>query len=116
MQAPPTATKNSGKDKRIANLKPFKAGQSGNPGGRPKNKPITELYERILTDPKNMAAVEKAVLKTLLKGNMAMVLLLREITERIEGKVMQPIEADVTMNLAEAIAEGRKRAAMKMVS
>jgi hypothetical protein len=58
----------------------------------------------------------KAVLKTLLKGNMAMVLLLREITERIEGKVIQPIETDITMNLAEAIAEGRKRAAMKTVA
>ena len=55
-------------------------------------------------------------MKTLLKGNMAMVLLLREITERIEGKVIQPIETDITMNLAEAIAEGRKRAAMKTVA
>lgn len=101
----------TGKDKRIANLKPFQPGQSGNAGGRPKKLPITELYERILSDPANIAAIEKAVLATLRKGNMAMVLLLREITERMEGKVTQPVEASITLNLAEAIAEARKRVA-----
>lgn len=110
----PAAAQNSEKKRgRAGNLKPFKPGQSGNPGGRPKKRPITELYERILGDPKNIAAIEKAVLKTLSKGNMAMVLLLREITERIEGKVTQPIEADITVNLADAIAKARKRAAME---
>jgi hypothetical protein len=103
-------TRNSGENKGTANLKPFKPGQSGNPGGRPKKKPITELYERILADPKNIASIEDAVVKALKKGNMAMVLLLREITERVEGKVTQPIEADITVNLADAIAEARKRA------
>jgi hypothetical protein len=29
---------------RIENLKPFKPGQSGNPGGRPKKRPITDEY------------------------------------------------------------------------
>ena len=29
---------------RIENLKPFKPGQSGNPGGRPKKRPITDRY------------------------------------------------------------------------
>lgn len=96
---------------RVENLKPFKAGQSGNPGGRPKKRPITELYERLLADPENVAAIEKAILATLRKRNMAMVLLLREITERVEGKVTQPIETQVKMNLAELIAEARKRAA-----
>jgi hypothetical protein len=106
-----TAAQNSGKNSgRVENLKPFKAGQSGNPGGRPTKRPITELYERILADPKNIASIEKAVVKALSKGNMAMVLLLREITDRIEGKVTQPIEADITVNLADAIAEARKRA------
>ena len=83
----------------------------GIPGGRPKKRPVTELYERILADPKNIAAIEKAVLKALSRGSMAMVLLLREMAERVEGKVMQPIEADITVNLADTIAEARKRAA-----
>jgi hypothetical protein len=114
MKAKTTAAQNSGENRgRVENLKPFKPGQSGNPGGRPKKRPITELYERILADPKNIAAIEKAVLKALSRGNMAMVLLLREITERVEGKVTQPIEANVTMNLAELIAEARKRAGIQ---
>ena len=34
----------------------------------------------------------------------------REAADRIEGKVSQPIEADISVNLADAIAEARKRA------
>lgn len=88
----------------------WKPGESGNPNGRPRKKPITELYERILSDPENLAQIERAVTKALSKGQMAMVLQLREMTDRIEGKVMQPIEADITVNLADAIAAARKRA------
>lgn len=88
----------------------FKPGQSGNPGGRPKKKPITEMYEAILNDPEEIAKIRASVVKALVKGNMAMVLQLREMTDRTEGKVTQPIEADITVNLADAIAEARKRA------
>lgn len=91
--------------------KGFMPGESGNPSGRPKKKPITELYEQILSDPETMEMLRKAVIKALSRGQMAMVLQLREMTDRIEGKVTQPIEADVTVNLADAIAEARKRAA-----
>lgn len=101
---------NTGKNKGAENLKPWKPGESGNPSGRPKKKPVTEMYERILSDPKNLAAIEQATVRALLKGNMAMVLQLREMTDRVEGKVTQPIEADITVNLADAIAEARKRA------
>lgn len=93
--------------------KGFAPGQSGNPGGRPKKKPLTELYERILADPGTIAALEKAVIQTLRKGNMAMVLLLREMTERIEGKMTQTFDADVTVNLADVIAAARKRVAAR---
>ena len=37
----------------------FKPGQTGNAGGRPEEKPITETYEKILRDPKNLALLEK---------------------------------------------------------
>jgi hypothetical protein len=109
--APKKSTGNSGKNRgKVENLKPFKPGQSGNPSGRPKKKPITEMYERILNDPKAIAALEKAVKKALSKGQMAMVLQLKEMTDRVEGKVTQPIEADISVNLADAIAQARKRA------
>lgn len=88
----------------------WKPGQSGNPSGRPKKKPITELYESILNDPEQIAALRKSIIKVLDKGNMAMVLHLKEMADRIEGKVTQPIEAEISVNLADAIAEARKRA------
>jgi hypothetical protein len=88
----------------------WQPGQSGNPGGRPKKKPVTDLYEAILGDEEAMEQLKKAVLKALTKGNMAMVLQLKEMTDRVEGKVTQPIEADVRVDLAGAIAEARKRA------
>lgn len=89
----------------------WKPGQSGNPGGRPKKKPITELYEELLGDPDFIDALKSSLRGTVKKGNMAMVLQLREMTDRVEGKVTLPIEANVTMNLAEAMAAARKRAA-----
>lgn len=104
----PTNSANKGKN--TVGLKPWKPGQSGNPSGRPHKKPVTEMYERILSDPIALKAMEKAIKKALGKGQMAMVLQLREMTDRVEGKVTQPITADVTVNLSEAIAEARKRA------
>ena len=97
--------------RRLANLRlPWQPGESGNPSGRPKKKPITEMYERILNNPEHLAAIELATVNALKKGNMAFVLQLREVTDRIEGKVTLPIEADITVNLSDAIAEARKRA------
>jgi hypothetical protein len=88
----------------------WQPGQSGNPSGRPKKKAITEMYERILNDPEHIKAIELATVKALRAGNMAMVLQLREMADRTEGKVTQPIEAEISVNLADAIALARKRA------
>lgn len=90
--------------------KGFMPGKSGNPTGRPLKKPITEMYERIMSDPALVDAFEASIVKLLLKGNMATVLQLREVTDRLEGKITQPIEADISVNLADAIAAARKRA------
>lgn len=97
-------------DPRLANLRPWQPGQSGNPSGRPKKKLITEMYEEILNDPEHIAAIKAATVKALKAGNMAMVLQLREMADRTEGKVTQPIEAEISVNLADVIAEARKRA------
>lgn len=88
----------------------WKPGQSGNPSGRPKKKPITEIFERIMNNPELVAQFEAAIAKSIMKGGMAGVMYVREAADRIEGKVTQPIEADISVNLAEAIAEARKRA------
>ena len=90
--------------------KGFMPGQSGNPSGRPVRKPVTDLYMEIFDDPEAMAELRTAIKRALSKGQMAMVLQLREMTDRVEGKVTQPIQADVTVNLADAIAQARKRA------
>src|SRR5262245_60822112 len=47
---------------KIENLKPWQSGQSGNPGGRPKKKPITELYEQLLNDGATVRAIRAAIL------------------------------------------------------
>ena len=107
----PSENSEQNTDPRLANLKPWQPGQSGNPGGRPKRKPITELYEQILADPEAVEELRSAIRKAIKTGQMAMVLQLREMTDRVEGKVTQPIQADLTVNLADAIAESRKRVA-----
>jgi hypothetical protein len=78
------------------NLTPWRPGQSGNPGGRPKKKPITELYQEMLNDGAIVEAIRKAILKNIRTGKSAFVSQLREMTERVEGKVTQPIAANVT--------------------
>ncbi len=82
-----------------------------NPGGRPKKRPITEIYERILADTKNCNSIEAAVLKLVLGGRMASVLTLREMAERVEGKVAQQVElnGELTLALSERIQKARER-------
>jgi hypothetical protein len=76
---------------RTQNLTPWRPGQSGNPGGRPKKKPITELYQDMLNDDSTIKAIRKAILKNIRGGKSAFVSQLREMTERVEGKVTQPV-------------------------
>jgi len=91
--------KNSeGRRRRIQTLEPFRwrTGQSGNPGGRPKRKPITEAYNEILAaiDPKTgmtgaqILALE-AFKKAVMDGNPT---LIKEITDRVEGTVKQTLD------------------------
>jgi hypothetical protein len=81
---------------KIENLKPWQPGQSGNPGGRPKKKPITELYEQLLNDGATVKAIRAAILRNIKNSKTTFVPLLREMADRVEGKVTQSIEAKVT--------------------
>lgn len=72
----------------------WKPGQSANPGGRPKSKPITEAYNRIgELPPEEFAAFkpknvfEMKALEMLLANGCNLVSAVREITNRIEGSV-----------------------------
>lgn len=91
--------------------KGFMPGESGNPGGRPKKKVITEIFEKMLEDPEFVDQVEGSIKKMILSGRMVGQLMLKEMTDRTEGKVVQPIEGNLSMSLAEVIAAGRKRVA-----
>jgi hypothetical protein len=83
--------------------KGFMPGQSGNISGRPKKKPFTEMFEKIASDPKKMAQVERAIFKGMISGQAVMVPLLKEIIGRLEGKVSQSIEHSGRMTLEQLV-------------
>ena len=102
---------------RTGNLKPWPKGVSGNPGGRPKKKPITQELERRLAEDAPHAGgktwatiIAEALLKQAAKGDVRAI---AELANRVEGKPVQTITADESdLNLAEIIAEARKRVGM----
>ena len=72
----------------------FKPGQSGNPGGRPKSKQITQAYQELLetVDRKSgktwAQIIAENIVKEALNNNLAAV---KEITDRTEGKAAQAV-------------------------
>ena len=100
--------------------KMWKPGQSGNPGGRPKRKPLTDAYAALLDKPipPDMARQLKLDESTTYAEVIAMSLLREavkgkvnaaaELADRTEGRVAQavehsgpdggPIQASVTVN------------------
>ena len=91
---------NSGKPRRgnPEKIKPyrFRPGQSGNPGGRPKNL-LTEAYRDVLErrvpgDPEGRTfaqAIAFAVAREAVRGNIRAAV---EIADRTEGKAMQGVQ------------------------
>lgn len=92
------STENSVRGFQPGNPWRFQPGQSGNPDGRPKKKPITEAYERIFGNPEEAEAFIRSILAS--KSQIARVMVLEKASERLEGKVVQPVEADVNLNLS----------------
>jgi hypothetical protein len=78
------------------NLKPWKPGQSGNPGGRPKRQPLTEAFLELMDQPypqdRNGRTYAEAIVRTLAtKAARGDVRAAQLVMERIEGRV--PIAA-----------------------
>jgi hypothetical protein len=97
---------------RSENLRPWPKGTSGNPGGRPRNKPITEELERQLLQegPSGKtwaAAIVEAMLRRASKGDVRA---FAELADRLEGKTAQPVQMDMNahFNLAERLEEARR--------
>ncbi len=77
------------------NLIPYKPGESGNPGGRPKGKSLTAVLRELLDEiPRGDTAklkerIVKALLDKALKGDTKALDL---IFERADGKITLPVE------------------------
>jgi len=101
----------------------WKPGESGNPGGRPKRRPITDLYEeqlhqrlpeavRLKLGLKEGATYGHAVaFRQVQKAILGETQAAREITDRVEGKAVARIAGaeggPVEINIADRIAQLR---------
>lgn len=102
------------KQQRIERLKKFRfqPGKSGNPGGKPRKKPITELFEELFHSSEDFEVIKQQIRGVFTgKSGMAKVLLLKDAGERLEGKITQPVAVDgeIKMSLAEVVKKARER-------
>ena len=93
---PPEAAQRNGAADHLRAYR-WRKGESGNPGGRPKRKIITEAYEALLEtkfpgDPKGRTYAQllaEGQMKSAIKGKTDAA---REVTDRTEGPVSRIIE------------------------
>ena len=109
---------NSARSSKAEHLKPhqFKKGQSGNPGGRPKSKILSEAYKKILETPISKSkdaktyaeVIAEALAKAARKGGVQSA---SEMADRTEGKPRQAYEVKLSIfdELSERIAKARRR-------
>ena len=78
----------------------FKQGQSGNPGGRPVTKPITDEIKRFLATKvpgKKQTYLEKFAREAVLRAIKRSDVMMREVFSRIEGPLrVEPRADDIT--------------------
>ena len=83
----------------------WKPGQSGNPRGRPVERPITQAIREAL-DAGDIASVKELAATGLRRARAGDFRFWREVLDRLDGPVRQELAADVTMRSAdELIAE-----------
>ncbi len=91
---------NSGRRRgRPENLTPWKPGQSGNPGGRPKRSPLAEACRELLSlpvpgDPDGRSYAELIALSLAKKALKGDVRAAQELADRAEGRPRQAIEIE----------------------
>ena len=103
-------SQNTVKTKRAAPPHAWKPGQSGNPGGRPKSKPITEMLRVIFDNPETVEKIRENVKRTLTDKGMAGVILLSHITDRLEGKMPDEVTINDTRSLSDEELEQKLEA------
>ena len=93
----------------------FKPGQSGNPGGRPKGTSISAIMGELRDekDPKAKKTIAEKLARAFLKNAETNASFANIVLDRTEGAVVQKQQLSGLEDLAQLIAEGRKRAAQK---
>lgn len=75
--------------------RPFQPGQSGNPNGRPKSRPFKEALKKALEavgdDKDQLRLVAQALVAKAMDGDVPAI---KELADRLDGKVTQPIGGD----------------------
>lgn len=75
--------------------RPFQPGQSGNPNGRPKSKPFKDALRKALEEAgDNERALSLVAMALVAKAQMGDVRAIKELADRLDGKVTQPIGGD----------------------
>ena len=91
--------------------RPFQPGQSGNPNGRPKSKPFKNALQEALKaagdDEDMLNAVALALVKKAKEGDVPAI---KELADRLDGKVTQPIGGDDDAPPVKMIITGVPRA------
>ena len=97
------------KDRRLENLKPFAAGQSGNPGGRPKRKMFSDWAKKIGDEPAhqgsertNAEIVMRQMFDMAKAGDVSATKLLWSY---LEGLPTQRVEFEYKQNIREFAAK-----------
>ena len=106
------STQNSGRSeaqkRTLANLRSFKPGQSGNPGGRPKHDVAAEIARAIFEN--NREAAYQGLGKALVAGNAYV---FKELADRAYGKMSEKLKLTGSDEVIRRLEAGRKRVAEK---
>lgn len=88
----------------LKNLRPWKPGQSGNPGGQPKHDVAREIARAIFTN--NPEAIYAAMAKAILQGNAYS---FDVVANRAFGKLTDKLEITDMGEVVKKLQEGRER-------